>query len=57
MKKVKIKKGYAAVIEKGDKLIAVKKAKNAILVEAPDDIIITEKQKSKLLENEKAKLK
>ena len=57
MKKVKIKKGYVAVIEKNGKLIAVKDAKNAILVEAQDDVIVTEKTKNKLTDDEKLKLK
>lgn len=57
MKKVKIKKGYAAVIEKNGKIISVKDAKNAVLIEAPDDVVVTEKLKSKLSEKEKSKLK
>ena len=57
MKKVKIKKGYAAVIEKNGKLIAVKDDKNAVLIEAPDDVVVTEKMKSKLTDKEKTKLK
>ena len=57
MKKVKIKKGYAGVIERNGKLIAVKDAKNAILIEAPDDVTVTEKDKSKLSKEEKEKLK
>ena len=57
MKKIKIKKGYAGVIERNGKLIAVKEAKNAILIEAPDDVTVTEKDKSKLADAEKLKLK
>jgi hypothetical protein len=57
MKKVKIKKDKVAVIEKGGKLIAVKEAKANLLIEAPDDVTVTEKSKSNLKAAEKAKLK
>ena len=57
MKKVKIKKGYAAVIERNGKLIAIKDDKNAILIEAGDNVIITEKTKNALKDEEKLKLK
>lgn len=57
MKKVKIKKGYAAVIEKGGKLIAVKEAKKALLIEGGDDYTIEEKTLAKLTENDKKKLR
>ena len=57
MKKVKIKKGKVAVIEKNGKLLAVKEAKGNLLVEGGDDIIVTEKYKSQLKVAEQAKLK
>jgi hypothetical protein len=57
MKKIKIKKDKVAVIEKNGKLIAVKEAKKGILIEAPDDVIVTEKNKSQLKAAEKAKMK
>ena len=57
MKKVKITKGKCAVIEQGGKLIAVKEAKYNLRIEAPDDVIVTEKNKSALKSAEKAKLK
>lgn len=57
MKKVKIKKDKVAVIERNGKLIAVKEAKLPLLIEAPDDCIVTEKSKSGLKVAEKAKLK
>jgi predicted RNA-binding protein with PUA domain len=57
MKKVKITKGKCAVIEQGGKLIAVKEAKTGLIIEAQDDVIVTEKNKSSLKVAEKAKLK
>ena len=57
MKKVKINKDKVAVIEKGGKLIAVKEAKASLKIEAPDDVTVTEKNKSQLKAYEKAKLK
>ena len=55
--KKNITKGKCAVIEQGGKLIAVKEAKYNLRIEAPDDVIVTEKNKSALKSAEKAKLK
>jgi hypothetical protein len=57
MKKVKIKKGKVAVIEKDGKLLAVKEAKGNLLIEGSDGMIVTEKYKSQLKVAEQAKLK
>jgi len=57
MKKVKVAKNKCAVIERNGKLIAVKEAKYNLRIEAPDDVVVTEKNKSSLKAAEKAKLK
>jgi hypothetical protein len=55
--KKNITKGKYAVIEKNGKLIAVKEAKSNLLIECPDDVIVTEKTKSKLKKSELDKVK
>ena len=58
MKKVKIRKGYVGVIvDETGKIKYVKDATKNLIIEAPDNVTITEKSKSKLTDNEKSKLK
>jgi len=58
MKKVKIRKGYVGVIsDEIGQVKYVKDANKALLIEAPDSFIVTEKSKSKLTDAEKLKLK
>ena len=55
--KKNITKGKYAVIERKGEVIAVKEAKSNLLIECPDDVVITEKTKSKLKKSELGKVK